>query len=125
MPSGPSTMVSAAYRILTPVFAQAVFVDGAVVAIAGEAVGFPADDSIEKVPVAVGDHLLEGRAVICLAGDVPVDVLLCDGHAVSAGIGFAIVALTLDALLCLAGAAGIAIVGHEPHSGRRRCFGFA
>lgn len=61
---------------LDPVLPQAGLVDDGVVAAAGEAVCFPADHSVEEVTVAVGDHLLERRAAVALAGNVAVDILM-------------------------------------------------
>lgn len=100
---------------LDTVFAQTVFIDGTVVAVAGKAVGLPANDGIEGMAVTVRDHLLEGRTIVCFAGDMPVDVFLCDGEAVAAGVGLAVVALPLNALLVLAAATGITVIGHQTH----------
>lgn len=102
---------------LDAVFAQTVFIDGTIIAVAGKTVGLPADDGIKGMVVTVRDHLLEGGTIVCFAGDVPVDVFLCDGEAVAAGVGLAVVALPLDALLVLAAAAGITVIGNQTHRG--------
>ena len=107
---------------LDAVLAQAAFVDGRVVAVAGQTVRLPADHGIKDTAVAVRDHLLERRAAVRFAGDVPVDVLFADGHAVGAGIGFAVMTLALDALLGLAAAAGIAVVSHQAQGTGRGFF---
>lgn len=46
-------------------------------------------------------------------GDLPADILMLDGIAVAAGVGFAVPALAFDALLVLAAAAGKAVVGDQ------------
>ena len=93
-------------------------IDGAVVAVAGQTVGFPADHGVKDVRGAVGHQLLEGGAVIGFAADVAVYILAQDGHAVGAGVGLAVPALALDALLGLAAAARVAVVSHQA-----RCIG--
>ena len=93
-------------------------IDGAVVAVAGQTVGFPADHGVKGVRRTVGHQLLEGGAVIGFAADVAVYILAQDGHAVGAGVGLTVPALALDALLGLAAAAGVAVVSHQA-----RCIG--
>ena len=57
-------------------------------------------------------HHLEGGAVIVTASEVAVYVLFDDHIAVGLGVGGAIAALSLDRLLGLAAAWGVAIVGY-------------
>ena len=97
-------------------------IDGAVVAVAGQAVGFPADHGVKGVLCAVGHQLLEGGAVIGFAADVAVYILAQDGHAVGAGVGLTVPALALDALLGLAAAARVAVVSHQARRFGRRSF---
>ena len=110
---------------LDPVLPQAGLVDDGVVAAAGEAVCFPADHSVEEVTVAVGDHLLERRAAVTLAGNVAVDILMDDLVAVGFGVGLTVPALAINALLGLLSAVGVAIVRHQPQSANLLQFLFA
>lgn len=110
---------------LDPVPPQAGLVDDGVVAAAGEAVCFPADHSVEEVAVAVGDHLLERRAAVALAGNVAVDILMDDLVAVGFGVGLTVPALTLNALLGLLAAVGVAIVCHQAQAAYLLQFLFA
>ena len=48
---------------------------GAVVAVAGEPVQLPDDYHVKKLFVAVLNHALELRAVVCLSGQGPVYVV--------------------------------------------------
>ena len=110
---------------LHAVVTEPLFVDGGVVAVAGKAVGFPADHKVEKALAAVCDHLLKSRAGIGpTAGDVAVDILMGDGQPAVPGVGFAVAALALDALLGLLGAAAVSVVGNQPSAGRNVFFGF-
>ena len=93
-------------------------IDGAVVAVAGQAVGFPADHGVKGVRRTVGHQLLEGRAVIGFAADMAVYILAQDGHAVGAGAGLAVPTLALDALLGLLGTAAVTVVGNQTVPGR-------
>ena len=97
-------------------------IDGAVVAVAGQAVGFPADHGVKGVRRTVGHQLLEGRAVIGFAADMAVYILAQDGHAVGAGVGLTVPTLALDALLGLTAAARVAVVSHQARRFGRRSF---
>ena len=75
--------------------------------------------------VAVGNHLLERRAAVALAGNVAVDILMDDLVAVGFGVGFTVPALALNALLGLLAAVGVAIVRYQPQSAHLLQFLFA
>ena len=99
---------------LHAVVAELLFIDDAVIPGAGNAVCFPADHIVEHPFPGIGNHLLELRAVVRLAGDMPVNVFVQNDHAVDTGVGLAVPALTLNGLLRLMTAAAVAVVGNKP-----------
>ena len=111
MPSGPSEMISVAAVLL-----QLGLVPGAVIAVSGKAVKFPDQHDVKQLLVAVFDHLLELRAIICFSRDGTINVVLDDGDVVLFGIGRAFTNLTLNGFFALV-VAGIAGVDHSGHSG--------
>ena len=90
---------------LTPLSRSCFLYNGAVVPVAGKAVGLPADDQVKGALCAVIDHLPELGAVVCFAADMAIHILAQDGHAMGADVGLAVPALALDGLLRLAAAA--------------------
>ena len=118
----PGDVALSGIEDLHAVVPELFLIHGAVVAVAGQTVGFPADHGVKGVRRTVGHQLLEGGAVIGFAADVAVYILAQDGHAVGAGVGLTVPALALDALLGLAAAARVAVVSHQARRFGRRSF---
>ena len=102
---------------LDTVFLQLGLVPGTIITIPGKAVQFPDQHDVKQLFVAVLDHLLELRAVVCLGRDGTVDVVLDDGNAVFLGICRAFTNLTFNGFftLVVAGIAGVDHSGHGKH----------
>ena len=89
-------------------------IPGTVVAIPGKAIQLPDQNNVKQLFVAVLDHLLELRAVVCLGRDGAINVVLDDGNAVFLGICRAFSNLPFDGFFSLV-VAGIAGVYHGSH----------
>lgn len=101
------------------VISQLLFVDRTIIAIAGKTVSFPADHEIEQMFAAICDHLLKSQPGFnTTARNVPVNVFMHDCQAMLPGVGFAVPALALDALLGLLGTAAVTVVGNQTVPGR-------
>ena len=94
---------------------QLSLVPGTVVAVPGKTVQLPDQHNIKQLLVAVLNHLLELRAIICFSRDGTINVVLDDGDVVLFGIGRAFTNLTLNGFFALV-VAGIAGVDHSGHS---------
>ena len=90
-------------------------VDGAVIAVPGEAVKLIDQHTLKNVLVAVGNHALELGPAVRRAALRPVDVFANHDMSVVLGELVAGLKLALDGLFCLA-VAGIAGVNHDVHS---------
>ena len=116
---GPFHRAFGCIKNANSVIPQFLFVDRAIIAIAGEAVGFPADHEIEQMLAAICDHLLKSQPGFnTTARNVPVNVFMHDCQAMLPGVGFAVPALALDALLGLTAAAAVTVVGNQTVPGR-------
>jgi len=71
---------------LDTVLLQLGLVPCAVVAVPGKTVEFPDQNDVKQLLVAVFDHLLELRAIICFSRDGTINVVLDDGDIVLFGI---------------------------------------
>ncbi len=91
--------------------AQLIFIVQCIPAVTGDAVVFPGDEGIEPMQLGIFHHQLEGRALIIAAGKVTVYVLFDNDIPVGFGVCHTIPALSLDALLGLTAAWGVAVVG--------------
>ena len=91
--------------------AQLIFIVQCIPAVAGDAVVFPGDEGIEPMQLGIFHHQLEGRAIIIAAGKVTVYVLFDNDITVGFGVCHTIPALSLNALLGLTAAWGVAVVG--------------
>jgi len=100
---------------LDAVLLQLGLVPGTVVAVPGKTVQLPDQHNIKQLLVAVLNHLLELRAIICFSRDGTINVVLDDGDVVLFGIGRAFTNLTLNGFFALV-VAGIAGVDHSGHS---------
>ena len=102
---------------LDTVLLQLGLIPGTVIAVPGETVELPDQNNVIQLLVAVLNHLLELRAVICLGRDGTVNVVLDDGDVVLFGIRRAFTNLTLDGFFALivAGIAGVDHSGHGKH----------
>lgn len=68
---------------------------------------------------AICDHLLKSQPGFnTTARNVPVNVFMHDSQAMLPGVGFAVPALALDALLGLLGTAAVTVVGNQTVPGR-------
>ena len=76
-------------------------ISGAVVTVAGKAVEFPDDDHIEQVLVAVLNHLLKRRAMVCPRGISAVDVVLQNRDVVLLRESHTLADLSFDGFLAL------------------------
>ena len=76
-------------------------VPGTVVAVPGKAIQLPDDDDIKDATLAVFDHLLELRAIICFCRNGTVDIVLHHREAVLLCIGGAFPNLTFDGFFTL------------------------
>ena len=99
---------------LDTVLLQLGLIPGTVIAVPGETVELPDQNNVIQLLVAVLNHLLELRAVICLGRDGTVNVVLDDGDVVLFGIRRAFTNLTLDGFFALI-VAGIAGIDHGSH----------
>ena len=80
---------------------QLVLIMCRIVTISGETVKFPDQHNVKQPFLAVLDHLLEVRAVVCLGRKRTVDVVLDDRDAVLFGIGGAFTNLAFDGFFAL------------------------
>ena len=102
---------------LDTIFLQLGLIPGTVVAVPGKAVQLPDQHNVKQLFVAVFNHLLKLRAVVCLGRDSTVNVVLDDGDAILFGIGRAFPNLTFDGFfsLVVTGIAGVDHSGHGRH----------
>ena len=102
---------------LDTVLLQLGLVPCAVVAVPGKTVEFPDQNDVKQLLVAVFDHLLELRAIICFSRDGTINVVLDDGDVVLFGIGRAFPNLAFDGFftLVVTGIAGVDHSGHGRH----------
>ena len=77
-------------------------VPGTVVAVPGKTIQLPDNDDIKDAALAVLNHLLELRAVVCFCGDGTVNVMLHHCEAILFRIGGAFPNLTFNGFLALA-----------------------
>ena len=94
---------------LNTVFLEQQLISGAVIPITGKPVQLPNDNHVKETLIAVLDHGLKLRTVVCSGGIGPVDVMLQNGDVVLLSKGCALTNLTLDGFLTLiiGGIAGI------------------
>lgn len=97
---------------LDAAFFELVFIVERIPAVTADTVVFPGNEGREAVQLGILHHHLESGALIVTTGEMAVYVLFDDHIAVGLGVGGAIAALSLDRLLGLAAAWGVAIVGY-------------
>ena len=86
---------------LDTVLLQLGLIPGTVIAVPGETVELPDQNNVIQLLVAVLNHLLELRAVICLGRDGTVNVVLDDGDVVLFGIRRAFTNLAFNGFFAL------------------------
>jgi len=102
---------------LDTVLLQLGLIPCAIVAVPSKTVELPDQHNVKQLLVAVLNHLLELRAVVCLGRDGTVDIVLDDGDAVLLRIGSTLPNLAFDGFftLVVAGIAGVDHGGHGRH----------
>ena len=86
---------------LDTILLQLGLVPGTIITIPGKAVELPDQHNVKQLLVAVLDHLLELRAVVCLSRDGTVNVVLDDGDAILFRIGRAFTNLAFNGFFAL------------------------